>query len=128
LFWDSEVKQQKLAKGLKGWGVVCDLPPTPFWALQAEEKQISFGDIESQGTKSQSCAGLRIPGQNHTAQLPESLLEPEFSELQSVIDQQTPSNATSGLVLTGNLLSPACVRGSLLIEKISKPQRRTSVT
>lgn len=51
--------------------------------------------------------------QGRTTQLifPESLLEPEFLELQRVIDQQTPSNATSGLVLTGDLLSPACVRG-----------------
>lgn len=104
-----------------------DLPTARLWALKAEQKRVSFGDVESQGTKSQFSAGWWNPGQSHTAQLPESLLESEFSELQRVVDQQTASNAASGLVLTGDLLIPTCVRDSLLEEKISKHQRKASV-
>lgn len=77
LFWDSEVKQQKLAKRLTSWGVACDLPTAPFWALQVEEKQVSFGNVESQGTKSQSCAGPWNPGQTHIAQRASVLSAPK---------------------------------------------------
>lgn len=106
------MKQQKLAKRLKSWGVDCDLPTARFWALQAEERQMSFGEVESQGTKSQSCAGPWNPGQNSRSSQSHSLSLSSQSSKESLISQM-PSNATSGLVLTGNLLSPAYVRGNV---------------
>lgn len=101
-------------KRLKSWGVNADLPTAQFRAFKADEKQVNFGDVESQSTHAHFSAGWQNPGQRHTAQLLESLLESEFSELPTVIDGQSLSNATSGLVLTGDLLIPTCVRDSLL--------------
>lgn len=104
-----------------------DLPTARFWAFKAEEKQVSVGDVESQRTKkkSQFSSEWRNPGQSHTAQLQESLLQSlssQDSEESSISKHQVM--LASGLVLAGDMLIATCVRDSLLKEKIITHQRK----